>query len=245
MAFLDIQPVEAGIADPKNYGAKPLFFFDIDGVFNRIPFLEVYMGPLDCDCRGYCPHRSDPANWQVMRTEFGEDLFDDVPETLEDGHQLHRDWKFKLWISEELTAELQELYLSGKVDIVFLSMWQENSRYLNGLFGTSIPHIQIPRKLSESERGAKHRAIHTFLSGLNAHYGSIPAFGWADDVVTASEYGVEIHAEVGGMLENQGITVPPMLILNPDTTEGLRRSHWQQIVDFIDLHSVDFPVDSR
>lgn len=243
MAFLGIEPIEVGVADPTKYGAKPLFFFDIDGVINRIPFLEVYIGP-SCDCPPGgmysfpCKHRSDKNNWTVRRVELEDDLFDDVPSTIDGGHQIHEDWKFKTWISEELANEFRALYHSEKIDIIFLSMWQENTRYLNGYLGTEIPHISIPRRMSESEHSAKHSALFSFLSKVEKSYGSIPAFGWVDDVVTATSYGVDIHAQIAERLLERAIEEPATLILNPATTEGIRRSQWQQILDFSHTHGV-------
>lgn len=242
MTLLSVDPIEGGIADPKSYGSKPILFFDIDGVFNRIPFVEIYIGP-DCDCADRdsylgCVHGKNPLHWEIRRMELEDDLFDDIPATLEDGVLLHEDWKFRIWVSEELTQGLQDIYSSDQVDIIFLSMWQEHSRYLNGLFGTSIPHIPIPRKLTESEHGAKHRALFGFLEELNATHGSITPFGWVDDVVTASIHGVDIHTQISERLAELSIDEPPTLILNPATSEGIRRSHWQQILDFVAAHSV-------
>lgn len=240
MALLNREPIDAGVADPRRYGSKPLIFFDIDGVFNRIPFLELYIGP-DCECCGtYCPHRGNEANWTALRMELGEDLYDDVPATVEDGNRIHADWQIPTWISEELSAELQALYRSEKADIIFLSMWEANSRFLNGLLGTAIPHVQLARRFKESERSIKHRNLFRFLADIRKQRGSVPPFVWVDDVVTRSEYGVPIEVEVRKGLKSLNVQdVPPMLILNTDTSEGLRRSHWKQILQFVELHSVE------
>lgn len=228
MALLNREPIDAGVADPRRYGSKPLIFFDIDGVFNRIPLLDLYPEP-ECDCRGtYCPHRKN------------EDLYDDVPATVEDGNSIHADWQIPTWISEELSAELRTLYRSEKADIIFLSMWEANSRFLNGLMGTAIPHVKLSRKLTESERSIKHRNLFGFLSEIRRQRGWMPPFIWVDDVVTRSERGVPIEAEVRKGLKALNVQdVPPMLILNTDATEGLRRSHWKQILQFVELHSVE------
>ena len=59
-------------------------------------------------------------------------------------------------------------------------------------------------------------------------------------MVTRSERGVPIEAEVRRGLKALNVQdVPPMLILNTDATEGLRRSHWKQILQFVELHSVE------
>ena len=230
MALLNREPIDAGVADPRRYGSKPLIFFDIDGVFNRIPLLDLYLYPEpECDRRGtYCPRRKN------------EDLYDDVPATVEDGNRIHTDWPIPTWISEELSAELQALYRSEKADIIFLSMWEANSRFLNGLLDTAIPHVQLSRKFTESERSVKHRNLFHFLAAIRKQRGSVPPFVWVDDVVTRSEYSVPIEVEVRRGLKALNVqNVPPMLILNTDTAEGLRRSHWKQILDFVELHTAE------
>ena len=245
MGTLNLEPIDAGVADPSNYGSKPLIFFDIDGVFNRIPFIDLYIGPK-CDCRtpGWCPHRGNEANWTPLRTELGEDLYDDVPATVEEGIRIHPSWQIPLWISSELSAELQTLYRSEKVDIIFLSMWEANSRFLNGFLGTSIPHVKLSRKFTESERSIKHRNLFRFLSDLRKIRGSVPPFIWVDDVVTRSERGVSIESEVRKGLKALNVQeTPPMLILNTDTSEGLRRSHWKQILEFVELHAGEAQQD--
>lgn len=243
MALLNLEPIDAGAADPSGYGSKPLVFFDIDGVFNRIPFIELYIGP-ECEDNptGYCPHRGNQANWTTLRTELGDDLYDDVPATVEDGNKIHPTWPIPTWISEELSEELRTLYRSEKVDIIFLSMWESNSKFLNGLLGTAIPHLKLSRRLTESERGVKHRNLFRFLSDVRKIHGSVPAFIWVDDVVTRSERGVSIEFEVSKGLKGLNVQdVPPMLILNTDTTEGLRRSDWRKILEFVALHSEESP----
>ena len=146
----------------------------------------------------------------------------------------------RLRISEELREELRALYRSEKVDIIFHSMWEDHSRYLNGLLDTAIPHVKFLRKMSESERGIKHRNLFRFLADVKKHSGSVPPFVWVDDVVTRSERGIPIEAEVRRGLRALNVQdVPPMLIIHTDTTEGLRRSHWKQILEFIETHSVD------
>ncbi len=245
MGTLNLEPIDAGVADPRRYGSKPLVFFDIDGVFNRIPFIDLYIGP-ECDCHRdtYCPHRDNGANWTSLRMELGEDLYDDVPATVEEGIRIHPSWQIPLWISTELSAELQALYRSEKVDIIFLSMWEANSRFLNGLLGTSIPHVKLSRKLTESERSVKHRNLFRFLADLRKIRGSVPPFIWVDDVVTGSERGVPIESEVRKGLKALNVRdVPPMLILNTDTSEGLRRSHWRQILEFVELHAAEAQQD--
>lgn len=240
MAILGIEPIDAGVADPRAYGSKPLLIFDIDGVLNRIPFEEVYIGPeCDHDPRYYwqaggCEHRRNMDNWEIRRWKLDPDFFDDVPEGVHDGLRVHREWQTMLWVSEELRAELKRLEDSGKVDIIFLSMWRENSRYLNGLMGTHFPYLEIPQRFSESETGAKHRALFSFLRKVHRNHGSIPPFSWTDDVVTADTFDGTIQQLVGKWLRANGINESANLIFHTEPEEGLKRSQWQQILDFVD-----------
>lgn len=239
MTILGIEPIDAGVADPRAFGSKPLLVFDIDGVLNRIPFEEIYIGP-NCGHEfgyywqtGVCEHYKDINNWEIRRWKLDADLFDDVPEDVHDGLQIHREWQTKLWVSEELRSELKRLEDSGKVDIIFLSLWGENTRYLNGLMGTHFPYLEIPQKLSESETQAKHRSLFSFLRKVHLNHGSIPPFTWTDDVVTEETYRGTIEQVVSSWLRANGINEPANLIFHTEPEEGLKRSQWQQILDFI------------
>lgn len=234
MKLLSIEPIEAGLAKPEDYGSKPLVFFDIDGVFNRIPYVERYVGP-EADTEGAFPPREsveNSDNWIVERLPFSEELFEDIPAS-EGGELLHGSWTFPTWISRELISKLRELYDGETADIVFLSLWQEHSRYLNGLIERPIPHVRIPRRFTESERGSKHRALYGFLEEIEDHRGALPPLVWVDDVVTASEWGEPIEDEISRELYVRKIDAPPLHILNTVTAEGITKSQWAAILDFI------------
>lgn len=238
--ILGIDPVEVGPVDPSSLGSRPLMVFDIDGVLNRIPFTNTYTGPK-CDCLRSawtwdCLHTLDKGNWSFQRAPKNEDFFDDIPEGIEDAPGIHRDWQYSLWISKELTSLLKELSESGKADVVFLSMWSDKTSYLNGYLGTRIPYIPIMRKMSESEHGVKHRSLFNLFEAMNVLGKEIPPFTWTDDVVTASEYGDDIYEIVSDNFANRGIEEPASFILKTEMTEGIRKSHWRQLVEFVDIH---------
>lgn len=238
--ILGIEPVEVGPVDPRLLGSKPLAIFDIDGVINRIPFTNNYTGPK-CDCQismwnWDCKHRSNRDNWAIERTPKDKDFFDDIPEGANDAPGIHKDWQYPLWISEELAGNIKELSESGLADVVFLSMWSSNTSYLNGYLGTKIPYVPIARRMSESEHGVKHRALFHFFEDIDKLGKEIPAFTWTDDVVTEGAYGEDIHEIVSGMFSRSKIEEPSSFILKTETTEGIRRSHWRQLLEFIDIH---------
>jgi len=240
MAILGIEPIDGGVADPRVYGEKPILIFDIDGVLNRVPVEERYIGP-DCGedqekdwLLGGCEHRRDPLNWEIVRIPEDADLFEGIPSPEYRGEQIHRDWQVTLWVSKELSKELRTLEASGKADIIFMSMWQENTRYLNGLMGTHFPYLEVPRKLSQSETGAKHTALFSFLRKVYLNHGSIPPFTWADDVVTADTYRGTIQQIISSWLQANKINEPANLIFYTEPEEGLKRSDWHQILDFVD-----------
>lgn len=246
---MDIQPIEAGVAKPEAYGLKPLLVLDIDGVINRIPFREIYVGP-NCDCEQpshwpyRCKHLLDPSNWEVQRTELSELLFDDVPATIDEGVELGHVNRgtgelesVSVWVSEELADSIRGLYNSGAVDIVYMSLWRENSQFLNGFLGLPIPHIRITQKFTESEQSAKRNSLVKFLREVaRANSGVLPPLGWADDVATAPEYGKPIESILGKMLKGNGLQLPAAHIIHTEITEGLTRKNWADLVEFFEAH---------
>ena len=181
-----------------------------------------------------CIHTSDKNNWTYERTPKNEDFFDDIPESIEDAPGIHAKWQYSLWISKELAASLKELSESGKADVVFLSMWSDKTSYLNGYLETKIPYIPIFQKMSEGEHAVKHRSLFNLFELMKEQ--EIPAFTWTDDVVTASEYGDDIYEIVSDNFRNREIEEPASFIIKTETEEGIRRSHWRQLLEFVDIH---------
>ena len=215
---------------------KPIFFCDVDGVLNALPFERTWTGTEKIH-GVYDPALWDSKNWRVDRVE--PDIkksfaLDQEPVVLlnKNHHYDASEPKFselQLRYSSTLIKRIRRLITEDKIAFVWLTSWKtEAVRLLNTEFGfpETTPFLDWAT-WSDLGQARKGWALLEFLESLDQ---KVP-WVWVDDVATENYVARRYHDD--RLDANFG----PRLIIQTDPMWGINRNEMSRIEKFVHKHS--------
>lgn len=215
--------------------SKPIWFCDVDGVLNALPFERNWIGGSSSSGM-YDPELWNPDNWETVRLKPNTGPHFSLTDVTVSFNQwadseYHRERKeenlrtLQLRYSPTLIKRIRRLIKDETINFVWLTAWQsEASRILNALFG--FPEIPFLAFNKYSTRGPDLMKLEALLDFFDEHEEDAPWI-WVDDTATRSSMD-----SWGRKRLNELIHAQSRLVVQTDSKWGISRQQIHRIEKF-------------
>lgn len=190
--------------------AKPVAFFDYDGVFNPLNFEDRWVGEGVPSTLDYVFR--DPKKWELVELPVSASTH--YPPDREDEAD-HEGRTYAVRWSSELVDAVNTLVSSSGMQVVWLTTWRQDVETLVPMMGLEVGTVWLPWRSNGSgvQTVGKAQALMEFLEVLKETHGQEMRYIWVDD------------QETSGFLPPGHLQLPYRgVILQPQSQYGLSRT---------------------